>query len=287
MRKIIITILLSVTAALSACLILNGCKGKKKDEALSLKMINNYIITDKDRRINQVLYFTRDNIFNNYDIVDSVSLIDEEDETVLKLKINNIKKTNYIHKYKDTKYNSYIYDLSIPAMNNDLYFKNAKLEIVSEDKTLLLPIGIVSIKYDDNTNKTLSVNNLEGKCNYNPYQTLSKVDINLENKTNNNIVIKKMNMGEMVDFVTIDSSDVIFNSNKTNIDAQIIGYMQKELSLNLSYKSKYLLKESYIEIIYNDGISDKTTYIDTFNYYDNGYKLPELDELITLTTFKI
>lgn len=91
----------------------------------------------------------------------------------------------------------------------------------------------------------------------------------------------------MVDFVTIDSDDVIFNSNKINIDAQIIGYMQKELSLNLSYKSKYLLKESYIEIIYNDGISDKTTYIDTFNYYDNGYKLPELDELITLTTFKI
>lgn len=80
-------------------------------------------------------------------------------------------------------------------MNNDLYFKNAKLEIVSEDKTLLLPIGIVNIKYDDNTNKTLSVNNLEGKCNYNPYQTLSKVDINLENKTNNNIVIKKDEYG--------------------------------------------------------------------------------------------
>lgn len=287
MRKIIITILVTITTALSACLILNGCKSKKKDEALSVKMINNYIITDKDRRINQVLYFTRDNIFNNYDIVDSISLIDEEDETILKLKMNNIKKTNYVHKYKDTKYNSYIYDLSIPAMNNDLYFKNAKLEIISEDKTLLLPIGVVNIKYDDNTNKALSVNNLEGKCNYDPYQTLSKIDINLENKTNNNIVIKKMNMGEFVDLTTDDSDSIIFNSKNIDINVQIIGYMQKELLLNLSYKSKYLLKESYIEIIYNDGESDKTLYIDTFNYYDNGYKLPELDELISVLTFKI
>ena len=287
MKKIIITILITITTALTACLILNGCKAKKKDEALSIKMINNYIITDKDRRINQVLYFTRDNIFNNYDIVDSISLIDEDEETILKLKTNNIKKTNYVHKYKDSKYTSYIYDLSIPTMNNDLYFKNAKLEIISEDKTLLLPIGVVSIKYDDNSNKSLSVNNLEGKCNYIPYQTLSKIDINLENKTNNNIVIKKMNMGEFVDLTTDDSEEVIFNSKNINIDTQIIGYMQKELLLNLSYKSKYLLKESYIEIIYNDGESDKTLYIDTFNYYDNGYKLPELDELITLTQFKI
>ena len=287
MKKIIITILITISTALTACLILNGCKAKKKDEALSIKMINNYIITDKDRRINQVLYFTRDNIFNNYDIVDSISLIDEDEETILKLKMNNIKKTNYVHKYKDSKYTSYIYDLSIPAMNNDLYFKNAKLEIISEDKTLLLPIGVVSIKYDDNSNKSLSVNNLEGKCNYSPYQTLSKIDINLENKTNNNIVIKKMNMGEFVDLTTDDSEEVIFNSKNINIDTQIIGYMQKELLLNLSYKSKYLLKESYIEIIYNDGESDKTLYIDTFNYYDNGYKLPELDELITLTQFKI
>ncbi|MCR5462534.1 MAG: hypothetical protein K6E87_05650 [bacterium] len=117
MKKIIITILITISTALTACLILNGCKAKKKDEALSIKMINNYIITDKDRRINQVLYFTRDNIFNNYDIVDSISLIDEDEETILKLKMNNIKKTNYVHKYKDSKYISYIYDLSIPAMN--------------------------------------------------------------------------------------------------------------------------------------------------------------------------
>lgn len=287
MRKIILTILLVATSILSLSLVLNGCKSKDKDQALSIKMINNYIITDKDRRINQVLYFTRDNIFNNSDIVDSISFIDEENESVLKLKVNNIKKTNYTYKYKDVKYYSYAYDLTIPAMNNDIDFYNAKLQIISEDKELMLPIGNVSIKYNDNTNKSITVNNLEGLCNYTPYQTLSKVKINLENKTNNNITIKSMNMGGFVDLTLDDSDEVIFNSKNININTQIIGYMQKELELNLSYKDKYILKESYIEIVYNDTVSDKTIYIDTFNYYDNGYKLPETDELINVLSFKI
>jgi hypothetical protein len=59
------------------------------------------------------------------------------------------------------------------------------------------------------------------------------------------------------------------------------------LELNLSYKDKYILKESYIEIVYNDTVSDKTIYIDTFNYYDNGYSLPDADDLIMVEKFKV
>lgn len=289
MRKVLIIVLSIVSIMLVTCLVINFTSKKKSDEVLSLRMLNNYTVGDNERRISHVLYFTRDNIYNNKEIVNSVSFVDGETESILKLKINNIKKTNYSHKYKGKKYYSYVYDLSIPQTNVDMDFNNAKLEIISEDHMLYVPIGIVSIKYDKNlsNNKPLVVNNLEGSCNYKPYQTLSTVKMNLENKTNNNITIKKMNMGGFVDLVKETNNEVTFNNENTTLDYSVIGYMNTDLTLTLSYKARYILKESYIEIIYNDTESDKVTYIDTFNYYDNGYALPEADDLILTLAFKV
>ena len=289
MRKIIIIILVAISTVLAACIIINVVRKDKKDYVLTNRMINNYTVGEDERRINQVLYFNRDNIYNNYDIVNSISFVDEDNESILKLKVNNIKKTGYTHKYKGIKYFSYVYDLSIPSTSSDLYFNNCKLEIVSEDHFLYVPIGIVSIKYDEYnaSNKPIIVNNLEGSCNYDPYQTLSKIKITLENKTNNNITITSMNMGNKVDLVKEENDKVIFNSNNLDINETIIGYMEKELELSLSYKARFVLKESYIEINYTDILGSHKVYIDTFNYYDNGYILPESDDLIYSSNFKV
>ena len=288
MKKTIISILSFTTIALIFSLVLNGCKLKKKDSYLSIRTINNYAINNEDRRINQVLYFTRDNIYNNFDIVSSIYLIDEETDSTLKLKINGIKKSGYTHEYKKTKYYSYIYDLSIPSISNDLIFENAKLLITSEDNSIKIPIGIVSIKYDKNyDSKKITVNSLSGLCSYNPYQSLSTINIKLQNKENSNITITNMNMGKYVDLVKDVSDDLIFNSKNINIDENIIGYMEKELDLSLSYRARYILKESYIEIIYKISNEEKTELIDTYNFYDNGYKLPTEDDLIYSFDFKV
>jgi len=289
MRKIIIIILVAISTILATCIIINVVKKDKKEYVLSNRMINNYTVGNDERRISQVLYFNRDNIYNNSDIVNSISFVDEDNESILKLKINNIKKTGYTHKYKGIKYYSYVYDLSIPSTSSDLYFDNCKLEIVSEDHFLYVPIGIVSIRYDEfnSSNKPIIVNNLEGSCNYDPYQTLSKIKITLENKTNNNITITSMNMGNIIDLVKEDSDKVIFNSNDLEINETIIGYMEHELEISLSYKARYVLKESYIEINYTDILGSHKVYIDTYNYYDNGYSLPESDDLINTFNFKV
>ena len=63
--------------------------------------------------------------------------------------------------------------------------------------------------------------------------------------------------------------------------------MEKGITLSLSYKARYILKESYIEINYTDINGSHTVYIDTFNFYDNGYILPESDDLITTLKFKV
>ncbi len=289
MKKIIIIILVAISTVLATCIIINVCRKDRTDYALSNKTINNYTIGNDERRISQVLYFNRDNIYNNYNIVNSISFVDEDSGSILKLKINNIKKTGYTHKYKGIKYYSYVYDLSIPTIGVNMYFNNCNLEIVSEDNTLSVPIVLVSIKDDEfnDSNKPILVNSLEGLCAYEPYQSLSKVKMTLENKTNNNITITSMNMGNMVDLVKEDSETLIFNSNNTTINETIIGYMDKELEVSLSYKARYILKESYIEINYTDDFGEHTTYIDTFNYYDNGYTLPESDDLINTLKFKV
>jgi len=289
MKKIMIIILIAISAILTTCILINVLGKNKTDYCISNRMINNYTVGDNERRISQVLYFNRDNIYNNSDIVNSISFIDEENGSILKLKINNIKKTGYVHKYKGVKYNSYVYDLTIPQISNNLYFKNCKLEIISEDHFLYVPIGEVSIKYDDfnDSNKPIIVNKLEGSCAYEPYQTLSKVKMSLENKTNNNITILSMNMGGMVDLVNDFSDSIIYNNTNTSIDETIIGYMEKDIELSLSYKARLMLKESYIEIKYSDINGEHTVYIDTFNYYDNGYKLPESDDLINSFKFKV
>jgi len=288
MRKTIVSIFLSITLLLAISLILNGCKLKKKDYALSIKNMNNYSINDEERRITQVLYFTRDNIFNSDSIVSSINIVDDNDNS-LKLKLNNIKKTGYTYKYNKEKYSSYVYDLTIPQISASMSFKNAKMVINSEDNKLEVEIGSFNIIYDENyDNKALMVNKLDGLCAYKPYQSLTKVNISLENKTNNNITIKSVNMGNNIDLV-LDSSneELMFNNTNTSINKTVIGYMTIDLELYLSYKEKYVLKESYIEIVYNDTISDKTVIIDTFNFYDNGFKLPETDDLIYVKQFKV
>lgn len=288
MKKAIITILITTTLTLIFSLVLNGCKLKKKDGALSLRMINNYCLNDSDRRINQVLYFTRDNIYNNFDIVSSIYLIDEEIDGTIKLKINNIRKTGYAHKYNGTKYYSYIYDLSIPSVTHELIFNDAKLLINSEDNSIKIPIGVVSIKYDENYHdRKISANSLSGLCAYNPYQSLKSINIKLQNKENSNINILSMNMGKYVDLVKEESNDLIFNNTNTNINESIIGYMEKEFDLSLSYKARYILKESYIEIIYECQGLTKKEIVDTYNFYDNGYKLPEEDDLIYKIDFQV
>lgn len=289
MKKIIIIILIAISTVLATCIIINVVKKDKSDSCLSTRTINNYTVGENDRRISQVLYFTRDNIYNNYDIVSSVSFVDEEGESILKLKVNNIKKTGYTHKYKGIKYYSYVYDLSIPSTSSNLYFDNCRLEIISEDHSIYVPIGIVNIKYDEfnESNKPIIVNSLEGACAYDPYQSLARINMTLENKTNNNITITSMNMGGVVDLVKEESESIIFNSNKTNINESIIGYMETSITLSLSYKARYILKESYIEINYTDINGTHSVFIDTFNFYDNGYILPESDDLINAFKFKV
>ena len=287
MKKSIITILITTTLLLMVSFVLNGCKSKIKDSYLSIKMINNYSIGDENRRINQVLYFNRDNIYNNADIVSSIYLVDDNNST-LKLNVNDIRKTGYTHKFNNKKYYSYIYDLTIPSVTGDLVFENAKLLINSEENKIKIPIGIVSIKYDENFNdKKITVNSLSGLCAYSPYQSLNKIDIKLQNKDNNIINISKMNMGKFVDLIEEESDSLIFNNENINIDENIIGYMEKEFNLSLSYKDKYVLKESYVEIEYIINSNVKKEIVDTFNFYDNGYQLPIDSNLIYQAEFKI
>lgn len=288
MKKIIIIILSVVSLTLGVCLAINVFNRKKKDMALSINTINNYVIGNSERRINQVLYFTRDNIFNQTSLVSNINVIGNDDASI-NLKVNNIKKSGYKHKYKNEKYNSYIYDLTIPSISGDLYLENAKLEITSDDKTIEIPIGIFSIKYDKlyDGGKNITVNSLSGLCSYNPYQTLSKINLTLENKEFSNITIKRINMGKFVDLVKDESEGVMFNNDNIEIDEVIIGYMEKELTLYLSYKARYILKESYIEIEYLDSDGIKYELIDTYNFYDNGYKIPESDDLINVLKFKV
>ena len=286
MKKIIAGILISVTLILSVCLIVNSCKNKKKDMALSINCVNNYCVGNNERRIKQVLYFTRDNIYNTTNLVSSISIIGDDDST-LNLKLNGIKKTGYMHTYLKNKYYSYIYDLTIPKIEGDLVFNNAKIEITSEDNTLTLPIGEYQIKYDkdfDNT-KTISVNSLSGLCVYDPYQTLGSINLKLENKGFNNITINKMNMGLNVNLVKEESDKVIYNSDDININETIIGYMENELNLSLSYKKKLFLNESFIEIEYSDITGDYKQIIDTYYFYDNGYKIPDDSDLINTIEF--
>lgn len=288
MKKIIIIILSVISLALICFLIINAVNGKKKDMALSINTINNYAIGNSERRISQVLYFTRDNIYNQKALVSSINVIGSDDSTI-NLKVNNIKKTGYKHSYKSEKYNSYVYDLSIPSISGDMYFPNAKLEIISNENKIEIPIGTFSIKYDKNYDgiKNINVNSLSGLCAYEPYQTLSKVNITLENKEFSNITIKKMNMGNFVDLVKDETEEVMFNNDNIIIDETIIGYMEKEFSFYLSYKARYILKESYIEIEYVDSEGTKKELIDTYNFYDNGYKIPEEQDLINTLKFDV
>ena len=288
MKKIIIIILSVVSLTLICCLIINAVNTKKKDMALSINSINNYVIGNNERKISQVLYFTRDNIYNQTSLVSSINVIGSDDASI-NLKVNNIKKSGYKHKYKNNTYNSYIYELIIPSISGDLYIENAKLEIISDDNEIIIPIGIFSIKYDKNYDggKNITVNSLSGLCSYDPYQTLGKINMVLENKEFSNITINKMNLGSFVDLVKEESETIIYNNTNTLIDEVIIGYMEKEFILSLSYKARYILKESYIEIEYTDSDGVKKELVDTYNFYDNGFKLPEVDDLINSLTFKV
>ena len=96
-----------------------------------------------------------------------------------------------------------------------------------------------------------------------------------------------MNLGSFVDLVKEESETIIYNNTNTLIDEVIIGYMEKEFVLSLSYKARYILKESYIEIEYTDSDGVKKELVDTYNFYDNGFKLPEVDDLINSLTFKV
>ena len=69
MKKVIIIILSLVSLTLICCLIINAVNTKKKDMALSINSINNYVIGNNERKISQVLYFTRDNIYNQTSLV--------------------------------------------------------------------------------------------------------------------------------------------------------------------------------------------------------------------------
>ena len=287
MRKVIIIILSIVSLALTICLVINACSNKKKDKVLSVNMANNYSIGGGDRKISQVLYFTRDNIYNTTSLVSQISIIDND--LRLGLKLNNIKKTNYSYKYDNDKYVAYVYDLSIPKIEGDLLFDNAKMEIISDDKILTIPIGVFEVIYDSNTDNPKNINNntLSGMCAYNPYQTLSGITMSLENKEFSNITIDRINLGKYVDLVKTESTDVIFDSLEYNINETIIGFMEKELKLQLSYKRKLVLKESFIIIEYSDSTGSHKEILDTFNFYDNGYKLPIDDSLINKYEFSV
>ena len=80
MKKVLIIVLSFISIVLVICLIVNLTTKNKNDEVLSVRTLNNYTVGNKERRINQVLYFTRDNIYNNKEIVNTVSLIDDETE---------------------------------------------------------------------------------------------------------------------------------------------------------------------------------------------------------------
>ena len=288
MKKIITGILIGITIILSVCLIVNSCKNKKKDMALSINSANNYCVGNNERKIKQVLYFTRDNIFNTTNLVSNINIVGDDD-SALNLKLNSIKKTGYAHTYLKNKYYSYIYDLTIPKLEGDLVFNNAKIEITSEENTLTIPIGEFQIQYDkdfDNS-KTISINSLSGLCVYNPYQTLGSINLKLENKGFNNITINKMNMGLNVNLVKEESDKVIYDSSNTNINETIIGYMENELNLSLSYKKKLFLNETFIEIEYSDITGDYKQIIDTYHFYDNGYKIPDDSDLINVIQFTV
>ncbi len=287
MKKIIVIILSIVSLALVVCIFINACSNKKKDKVLSINMANNYSIGGGDRKINQVLYFTRDNIFNTTSLVSQITIVD--DDLRLGLKLNNIKKTSYSYKYDNDKYYAYVYDLSIPKIEGDLLFSNAKMEIISDDKALTIPIGVFEVVYDKDTDNPKNINNntLSGLCTYSPYQTLSTITMTLENKEFSNITIDRISLGKYVDLVTTESNEVIYDSNDTNIGETIIGFMEKELQLSLSYKKKLVLKESFITIEYSDQTGSHKEIIDTFNFYDNGYKLPADNTLINKYEFVV
>ena len=285
MKKILIMILSAITLLLVICLIINSCGNKKKDKVLSVNYANNYSLSNNERRINQVLYFTRDNIYNTTSLVSQISIID--DDLRLNLKLNNIKKTSYTYKYDNDKYYSYVYDLTIPKIEGNLLFSNAKMEIVSDDKTLIVPIGVFELIYDDSTINNINNNALSGLCAYNPYQTLSNVTMKLENKEFSNITIDKVTMGSFIDLVKDEKEEVIFDDKNIVIDEVIIGFMEKELKLYLSYKKRLVLKESFIIIEYSDSLGSHKEIIDTYNFYDNGYLLPNDRTLINKMEFSV
>lgn len=282
MRKMLGIIIGTLTIGLTVCFCLSACKGKKKNKALALKEAHNYSMGNKEREINQVLYFNDDNIFNTKEIINKIYVTNEEESKILQLQLNNVKKTGYTHKYDKTKYYSYNYSLTIPVISNDLYIDNAYFVINSDSKTFKINIGTFSIKYDEflGNEEVLSLNALEGKCIHEPYQTLQYINIKIENKEYSNITINKMTMGSKIDLVKDESNELIMDSKNTNINETIIGYMEKEYKFYLSYKDMICLKESYITVEYTDDLGVHEQVFDTFNYYDNGYLIPNNDNVI-------
>ena len=62
MKKIMIIILIAISAILTTCILINVLGKNKTDYCISNRMINNYTVGDNERRISQVLYFNRDKV---------------------------------------------------------------------------------------------------------------------------------------------------------------------------------------------------------------------------------
>lgn len=155
---------------------------------------------ETDELILPIYISNEKNSFVTKENINSAAITDENEENLLKLKIENIEKCNYKVSINDEKFQCYLFKFNIVVNSNAFdYFAidKAFLKLDYSNEVVKLNIGSFSLKkiksYTDN-NRFISITNLKGIINDIKYATIYKKDIvaigiGIRNNTNKNIKI--------------------------------------------------------------------------------------------------
>lgn len=296
MKKIVVMVIAFSVFLIGFALLLNTEKNHSINKVISIKETHNYISYDDGKSINQYLYFSNENKYARKELIEEISFTDKNEQKKISLDVLDVQNTEYSYMVDNHKYTCYKYELLLPDLRVNISIDEAYLRIVSNGDILKVEIGSLSIRSNKmlSFGDHLSINMLEGRIVDYPFDTLGCIDIKIENKANSTVIIKDIYIDndvyidcDLIDSnINLDDYHIFSELDKDFNEIMMYSYQNLELQLPLKYNKIKRLKASYILIYYEINGQSYVHVQDTFNFFDNNYKIPELSEVIYVNEYR-
>lgn len=266
----------------------------KKGSSLDLKIYavktNYQVLNTENKTVCIPLFLNQKNNIVSYGEENSYFLCNENEQTVISLKIINVKKEEG-QKYKDELVYPYLFNFEAPALETNYSIENAYLKIVNASFKVKIMIGTFTSKNVMlNTTSIVDYSLMYGIYNeYDKRSLLVGIVLELNNKTSNPLSIKisssnyfSFNLSKAIEIKDIDNEQQI----KQFIPDYSPNDYKNNTSLLIQGKQKYLIPIGYLKKYYTSNlflqitIQDEVFYIDNFTFQSNIIQLQQWQGIV-------